>query len=131
MAERESERPIPLVGIIMGSKSDWETMQNAADTLDKVDPAHAWHCHIEDQAVGLIQRFRPKKILWRRKRAGSVAEFMQQIGKRLPHGLIVINDRHERTFDHRISHQVQLALRNPRPRPARSSAHRRLRRVPF
>jgi 5-(carboxyamino)imidazole ribonucleotide mutase len=26
----------PLAGIIMGSKSDWETMQNAADTLEKL-----------------------------------------------------------------------------------------------
>jgi 5-(carboxyamino)imidazole ribonucleotide mutase len=26
----------PLVGIIMGSKSDWETMQNAAQTLEKL-----------------------------------------------------------------------------------------------
>ena len=25
-----------LVGIIMGSQSDWETMKNAADTLDKL-----------------------------------------------------------------------------------------------
>jgi 5-(carboxyamino)imidazole ribonucleotide mutase len=26
--------PTPLVGIIMGSKTDWETMQHAADTFD-------------------------------------------------------------------------------------------------
>lgn len=26
----------PVVGIIMGSQSDWETMKNAADTLDKL-----------------------------------------------------------------------------------------------
>lgn len=26
----------PLVGIVMGSASDWETMKNAADTLDKL-----------------------------------------------------------------------------------------------
>src|SRR5205823_2630335 len=26
----------PLVGLIMGSKSDWETMSHAADTLDKL-----------------------------------------------------------------------------------------------
>jgi 5-(carboxyamino)imidazole ribonucleotide mutase len=26
----------PLVGVIMGSKSDWETMQNAAETLEKL-----------------------------------------------------------------------------------------------
>ena len=28
----------PLVGIIMGSKSDWETMRHAADTLDDERP---------------------------------------------------------------------------------------------
>ncbi len=30
----------PLVGIIMGSSSDWETMQSAADVLDKLGVAH-------------------------------------------------------------------------------------------
>jgi 5-(carboxyamino)imidazole ribonucleotide mutase len=30
----------PLVGIIMGSKSDWETMRHAAETLDQLDVAH-------------------------------------------------------------------------------------------
>ena len=30
----------PLVGIIMGSKSDWETMRHAADLLDKLGIAH-------------------------------------------------------------------------------------------
>jgi 5-(carboxyamino)imidazole ribonucleotide mutase len=30
----------PLVGIIMGSTSDWETMQGAADTLDSLGIAH-------------------------------------------------------------------------------------------
>lgn len=28
--------PTPLVGIIMGSQSDWETMRHAADTLDSL-----------------------------------------------------------------------------------------------
>src|SRR5258708_38730985 len=31
--------PVP-VGIIMGSQSDWETMQHAAQTLDKLGIAH-------------------------------------------------------------------------------------------
>ena len=26
----------PLVGVIMGSRSDWETMQHACDTLDEL-----------------------------------------------------------------------------------------------
>ena len=30
----------PLVGIIMGSKSDWETMRHAAEILDKLGVAH-------------------------------------------------------------------------------------------
>jgi len=30
----------PLVGIIMGSRSDWDTMQNASDTLDKLGIAY-------------------------------------------------------------------------------------------
>ena len=30
----------PLVGIIMGSKSDWETMRHAAETLDELGVAH-------------------------------------------------------------------------------------------
>jgi 5-(carboxyamino)imidazole ribonucleotide mutase len=31
-----TEAPRPLVGVIMGSKSDWETMRHAAETLDKL-----------------------------------------------------------------------------------------------
>lgn len=30
----------PLVGVIMGSQSDWETMRNAAETLDELGVAH-------------------------------------------------------------------------------------------
>jgi 5-(carboxyamino)imidazole ribonucleotide mutase len=30
----------PLVGIIMGSRSDWETMRHAADILDRLGVAH-------------------------------------------------------------------------------------------
>jgi len=30
----------PIIGIIMGSRSDWETMRHAAETLDALDVAH-------------------------------------------------------------------------------------------
>jgi 5-(carboxyamino)imidazole ribonucleotide mutase len=36
MSELAKEPPRPLVGIIMGSKSDWETMRHAAETLDRL-----------------------------------------------------------------------------------------------
>lgn len=36
----ESSSPPPLVGIIMGSKSDWETMRHASDVLNEFGVAH-------------------------------------------------------------------------------------------
>ncbi|MBS0432294.1 MAG: 5-(carboxyamino)imidazole ribonucleotide mutase [Proteobacteria bacterium] len=33
-------RRAPVVGVVMGSRSDWETMQHAAETLDRLGIAH-------------------------------------------------------------------------------------------
>ena len=38
-----SDTPQPLVSVIMGSKSDWETMSHAVDTLRRFDVAHEQH----------------------------------------------------------------------------------------
>ncbi|HEX9929738.1 MAG TPA: 5-(carboxyamino)imidazole ribonucleotide mutase [Pyrinomonadaceae bacterium] len=40
MAKSTTENQKPLVAVIMGSKSDWETMQKAAETLEKFGVAH-------------------------------------------------------------------------------------------
>jgi len=32
-----SDSPAPLVGVIMGSRSDWETMRHAADVLERLE----------------------------------------------------------------------------------------------
>jgi 5-(carboxyamino)imidazole ribonucleotide mutase len=40
MAKRTRTSPAPLVGIIMGSTSDWETMRHAAETLRDFGIAH-------------------------------------------------------------------------------------------
>ncbi|MBB3172640.1 5-(carboxyamino)imidazole ribonucleotide mutase [Endobacter medicaginis] len=40
MTGRVSDHPSPLVGIIMGSQSDWATMRHAAETLSALDVAH-------------------------------------------------------------------------------------------
>ena len=40
MAAAESTAPTPLVGIVMGSRSDWETMQHAAAKLDALGVPH-------------------------------------------------------------------------------------------
>ncbi|MCO6419568.1 5-(carboxyamino)imidazole ribonucleotide mutase [Siccirubricoccus sp. KC 17139] len=36
----DTPEPGPLVGIIMGSRSDWETMRHAAETLEKLGVPH-------------------------------------------------------------------------------------------
>ncbi len=40
IANRKSQIANPLVSIIMGSTSDWETMKNASDILTEFDVAH-------------------------------------------------------------------------------------------
>ncbi|HEX8196620.1 MAG TPA: 5-(carboxyamino)imidazole ribonucleotide mutase [Pyrinomonadaceae bacterium] len=40
MAKSTTENQKPLVAVIMGSKSDWETMQKASETLEKFNVAH-------------------------------------------------------------------------------------------
>jgi 5-(carboxyamino)imidazole ribonucleotide mutase len=40
MPKSRLARARPLVGIIMGSKSDWETMQHAAETLESLGVGH-------------------------------------------------------------------------------------------
>jgi 5-(carboxyamino)imidazole ribonucleotide mutase len=40
MAKSKTENQKPLVAVIMGSKSDWETMQKASETLEEFGVAH-------------------------------------------------------------------------------------------
>ncbi|HXG82889.1 MAG TPA: 5-(carboxyamino)imidazole ribonucleotide mutase [Pyrinomonadaceae bacterium] len=40
MAKKNNKEENPIVSVIMGSKSDWETMRNASETLDKFDVPH-------------------------------------------------------------------------------------------
>jgi 5-(carboxyamino)imidazole ribonucleotide mutase len=40
MKQKKSGDPNPLVSVIMGSKSDWETMQHASVTLQELGVAH-------------------------------------------------------------------------------------------
>ncbi len=40
IADRASARGSPLVGVVMGSRSDWETMQHTAVMLQRLNVAH-------------------------------------------------------------------------------------------
>ena len=40
MAKQSQQQAAPLVGVVMGSKSDWETMQHTANVLTELGVAH-------------------------------------------------------------------------------------------
>ena len=43
MTETGNHSELPLVGVIMGSKSDWETMQHACEMLASFDVPYERH----------------------------------------------------------------------------------------
>src|SRR5581483_126175 len=47
----------PLVGIIMGSKSDWETMANAAKALDVLGIAYEVHVMSAHRTPALVDEY--------------------------------------------------------------------------
>lgn len=47
----------PLVGIVMGSQSDWETMRHAADTLDKLGIGHDVAVHSAHRTPDRLARW--------------------------------------------------------------------------
>jgi 5-(carboxyamino)imidazole ribonucleotide mutase len=47
----------PLVSVIMGSRSDWETMRNASETLDKFGVAHEYKIVSAHRTPDLLVEF--------------------------------------------------------------------------
>jgi 5-(carboxyamino)imidazole ribonucleotide mutase len=52
-----SNTTAPLVGIIMGSKSDWEVMRAASETLGKFDVPHESHVMSAHRTPDLVSEF--------------------------------------------------------------------------
>ena len=53
----ENRKPKSLVGVIMGSKSDWETMRATSDTLDRFGVAHECHVMSAHRSPALASEF--------------------------------------------------------------------------
>jgi 5-(carboxyamino)imidazole ribonucleotide mutase len=52
-----AERSNPLVGVIMGSKSDWETMRHAAETLEQFQVPHETRVISAHRAPDLLMEY--------------------------------------------------------------------------
>jgi len=57
MGESMAENVSPLVSIIMGSKSDWETMQHASSTLKEFGVAHEYEVVSAHRTPGWMSEF--------------------------------------------------------------------------
>jgi len=81
----------PLVGIIMGSASDWETMQAAATTLDALSIAYEVRVVLRASHAGSALRVRRKRALagprgHHRRRRRSCTPARHDRGQDLPAG---------------------------------------------
>jgi 5-(carboxyamino)imidazole ribonucleotide mutase len=54
---KQTKSELPLVSIIMGSRSDWETMRNASETLDKFGVLHECRIVSAHRTPDLLARF--------------------------------------------------------------------------
>jgi hypothetical protein len=61
----------------------------------EIGSGHARHGDVEDQTSGLANIIGRQELFRRRERLDRKAELPQQVGQRLAHGLVVIDDRHE------------------------------------
>ena len=53
--------PRPLVGVIMGSKSDWETMRHADEMLTRFGVPHECHVVSAHRTPEWMARVRPER----------------------------------------------------------------------
>jgi len=57
MAKKRSKNSKSLVAVLMGSKSDWDTMRAAAETLEKFGVPHESHVMSAHRTPGLASEF--------------------------------------------------------------------------
>ena len=67
----------PLVGIIMGSKSDWETLRHASETLDEIGVPH----EVKGESVVCFCVLRPGHAPTDQLRGELIERVTQAMGK--------------------------------------------------
>jgi|SRR6516162_2263148 len=88
----------------------------------EIRPGHARHADIDDQTVAVAEIIGSKELFGRGKRKDAIPEFLEQTGQRFPYRLVVIDDRHEWTFNHQDRPaQLQSVGDNLRPNYVRDS----------
>src|SRR5208282_3432054 len=80
---------------VSGDEDDWNLLPAKRQFPLEIGSGHARHGDVEDQTTGLADAIGREELFRRRERLDRIAELPQQVGQRLAHGLVVIDDRHE------------------------------------
>ena len=80
---------------VSGDEDDRNLLPATLQFPLEIGSGHARHGDVEDQTSGLADVIGREELFRRRERLDRKAELPQQVGQRLAHGLVVIDDRHE------------------------------------
>src|SRR5262249_40507925 len=86
---------------LRGDEDDWNLMSADPQLPLPLGAGRARHGNIEDQTARLIDVIGCQELFGRREHLSRVAQLLQQVWQRLAYGLVVVDDRHERTIYHR------------------------------
>src|SRR5262249_34722020 len=92
----EQAGPVGLIAV-RGDEDDRNRVSAPRQFLLELESGHARHGDVEEETLGLAKTRGHEEGFCRRKRLDRKAALPQQVGERLAHGLVVIDDRHQDT----------------------------------
>src|SRR5262245_39016889 len=78
-----------------GDVNDRNLLPATSQFLLEIRAGHTWHRDVENQALRLPDELRREELFGRGERLNHETARPQQVRKGFPHGLVVINYRHE------------------------------------
>jgi hypothetical protein len=77
---------------VRGNENDRHFLAMTLEYLLKLKSGHAWHRYVKNQTICLVDTFGSDELFSRRKYLDGKSELLDQMGKRLAYGLVVIHD---------------------------------------
>jgi hypothetical protein len=97
------QRPRPRVVVSMrGDKNDRDPRVVRHQVTLKIQPAHAGHPHIENQARRLVQLTRIEELFGRREIREPISDGSQQVVEGIPQRVVIVDNRYERSSGHAV-----------------------------
>ncbi len=81
--------------LLRGDEDDREGVRVPCEHLLQLGAGHPRHGDVENETARPAHVIRREELLGRRECLDGESEFPQQVGKRLTHGIVVVDDRHE------------------------------------